>query len=932
MDIKKFKRFAAMIITAVISIAIVFTSLLPIFAAAANDNKKTIRVGYVNALNYEEGGEGEYKRGAGYEYLQKISYLTGWNYEYVYGSFTECSSMLANGEIDLFGNVSYTPERAELFNFSSYPQGKDTYWLYVEKNRSDLLGGNLEKLNGCKIGVTNGSYQADLLDQWLKSNRINAEVIRCKGYDEMMSSLDSGSVDAIVAPDLATAYDYLAIVSIGFSDFYFAVSKDRPDVLSELNNALYEIQTSEADYNSKLASRYYYKSASGLPFNDEEREWLAAHNNTIRLGYFFDNLPFCGEENGELTGILNTVTESLKREYGISVQTQHYTALEDMKQALRKNEIDVIGPVISDYYLTEQDGFVLTDSIVDTTPVIIYKGNNNQDSLQVIAATDTAMFGPYIVGVLFPDAEIYLCDTEEECLKAVASGKAGGTLIPSSRINIMNANPLMDNLTFAEMSKQMEVGLLAEKENRRAATIMNKGIEQSSDLLSGVVLAQHSAADDNLSFARFVAKNAWIFIGIAAIIILVLGLLVYRLSVSQKRVVAALGEARNANTANTAKTAFLNNMSHDIRTPMNAIIGFTDLALKHQPTREIQKYLEKIKQSSDYLLSLINDVLDISRIESGNIKYEPAPIDITTITDVVLNIARSFLANRDLKLILQREKSKTPYVLADEVRIREILINIISNAIKFTHDGGQITFESAALPGEDENHIVLHYRISDTGIGMSEEFLKHVFDEFSQEESGARTQYKGTGLGMAITKKYVDLMGGTITVDSVKGRGTSFTVEIPVELAEQSKSKPQLETVSQKKAMGLHILMAEDNDLNAEIATMLLEDKGMEVTRTVDGCDVVEKFKSCPSGTFDAILMDIMMPGMNGYEATQAIRHIEERPDGRTIPIIAMTANAFAEDVQKAKEAGMNAHLAKPIVIDSVIKVITENLSSKDEI
>ena len=923
-------------IPVILCVILILTALLPASVQAAevkqdgDAQEKTVRVGYVNALNYEEGGEGEYKRGAGYEYLQKISYLTGWNYEYVYGSFSECCEMLANGEIDLFGNVSYTPERAELFDFSSYPQGKDTYWLYIEKDRSDLSGGDLHKLNGCKIGVTGGSYQEGLLTEWLENNHITAEVVKCSGYDEMMPLMDEGKLDAIAAPDLATGYDYLAIVSIGFSDYYFAVSKERPDILTELNRALYEIQTSEADYNSKLSSRYYYKAASGLPFNDEEKEWLSEHNNTLYLGYLVDNLPFSDEENGNLNGILNTVVETLKEQYEISIKTKPFESLEEMKQSLMNGEIDIMGPVISDYYLTEQNGFVLTDSIVDTTPVVIYK-DDYKDSKQVIATSDTALFGPDIIQILFPDVEIYLCDTQDECLKAVADGRAGYTLIPSSRINILNANPLMEKLNFAEMSRQMEIGLLTKKADRRAATIFNKGIEQSSDLLSGVVLAQHSVADTNISFAEFISKYAFLFIGIAVVIIMIMGTLLYRLDVSRKQVVAALEEARNANSANVAKTTFLNNMSHDIRTPMNAIIGFTDIALKNQPEPEIRSCLEKVKQSSDYLLSLINDVLDISRIESGNIKYQPEAVNITAITDSVLDITNGFLINRDIKLNIHRDEPEKFYVLTDEVRIREILINIISNAVKFTHDGGSITFETVRLPGADPYHMTYRYCISDTGIGMSEDFTKHIFDEFSQENSGARTQYQGTGLGMAITKKYVDLMGGTIAVTSEKGKGTTFTVELPLELSEPIEQEEQPETIVPKNVNDLHVLLAEDNDLNAEIATILLEEKGMQVTRAVDGVDTVELFQNHPAGTFDVILMDIMMPRMNGYEATKTIRNLPKRPDGHTIPIIAMTANAFAEDVQAALDAGMNAHLAKPIVIENVIKAIMDNIRALAE-
>ncbi|MBU5481100.1 PAS domain-containing hybrid sensor histidine kinase/response regulator [Blautia sp. MSJ-19] len=384
-----------------------------------------------------------------------------------------------------------------------------------------------------------------------------------------------------------------------------------------------------------------------------------------------------------------------------------------------------------------------------------------------------------------------------------------------------------------------------------------------------------------------------------------------------------------ANAANKAKSTFLVNMSHDIRTPMNAIMGFTDLALKNNPQPEVRGCLEKVKQSSDYLLALINDVLDISRIESGKFRYMPVPVDIMAITDTVLNLTRGLMFNRDLELIVHRGKPLNHYVLADEVRIREVLINIMSNAIKFTNDGGSITFETSWKSETDLQHLMFRYRIADTGIGMSKEFTEHIFDEFSQENSGARTQYQGTGLGMTIARQYVELMGGTIEVESEKGKGTTVTVNLPLELAEPIK-KEEKEHHYRRDTKDLRVLMAEDNDLNAEIAIMLLEDKGMHVTRAVDGCEVTEMFQNHPAGTFDVILMDIMMPRMNGYEATRSIRHMEERPDGKTIPIIAMTANAFTEDVQAALDAGMNAHLSKPIVIDTVTKAIPENLESED--
>ncbi|MCI7795089.1 MAG: ATP-binding protein [Lachnospiraceae bacterium] len=382
-----------------------------------------------------------------------------------------------------------------------------------------------------------------------------------------------------------------------------------------------------------------------------------------------------------------------------------------------------------------------------------------------------------------------------------------------------------------------------------------------------------------------------------------------------------------AENASRAKTIFLNNMSHDIRTPMNAIIGFTNIAMKHDPKPEVMGCLEKISESSEHLLTLINDVLDISRIESGKIKFAPIPVDIAEVADTVQSIMYGFLSNRNITFRTNLEEPETPYVLADAVRIREVLVNILGNAVKFTDDGGTIAFEAGYYPGIDAQHMVVRYCIADTGVGMSEEFVEHIFDEFSQEENGARTQYKGTGLGMAITKRYVDLMGGTISVKSKKGVGATFTVVLPLEITDESKVQKQDQPASDADLAGVKILLTEDNDLNAEIAMVQLEELGIQVTRAADGDEAVRVFTENPPGTFDMIFMDIMMPEMNGYEATEAIRAISDRPDARKIPIIAMTANAFAEDVQASLDAGMNGHIAKPVVMEEVIKAIARNLS-----
>ena len=891
---------------------------------ALEEENKTVRVGYFPYANFQEGGYGEHKQGAGYEYLQKISYITGWKYEYVYGSFKECLDMLADGEIDILGSVSYTPERAESIDFSTYAEGTERYWIYTREDHTNLTNGDPKQMNGCRIGVADGSYQKELLEKWLDSNQIQAEVVGCKGYDEMIEKMDADELDALVVPALSVNSDFIAIANIGASDCYFGVSKSRPDLLKELNSALEEINNTETDYSSKLYARYEGKAVINYVLNKEEKQWLDAHENTIRVGYLKDNLPFCGEENGKLTGILGTVLDTVQEKYKITIKAVPCSTGVEMNEALQSGKIDIAGPIIQDFYTQEQFQVVLTDEIFDITPVVIYKGNEYTNSLSTIAATETSLYSKLMVSRLFPDAEIKLYDTQEECLEAVANGKVGATVIPSSKINLLNESSLTKSLSFAEMAKRQELAMFTTRENRRAATIINKAIEQSSNILNGVVLAQNSVSEKKMTLQDVLAEYAGLAIVVSFVIIFVLLLLVYSLSVSRKKQMEALKEAQDANAANIAKTTFLNHMSHDIRTPMNAIVGFTDIAMKRKPDKEVENCLKKIRQSSEYLMTLMNDVLDISHIESGKLEYKPIPVDLRDMINTVLSIARGYIENRDLNLYVSREELKTPYAMADELRIREVLLNIISNAIKFTKDGGTISFVAENCPGNDEHHVIVRYRISDTGIGMSEEFLDRIFDEFSQENDGARTSYKGTGLGMAIAKKYVDLMGGKIEVSSRQGVGSTFTVEIPLLIAEHVETEEKEKLKKDTDLHGLHALLAEDNDLNAEIAVSLLEEQGMIVTRAADGKTALAQFCNTDPGTFDLILMDIMMPEMNGYETTKAIRNLPDRPDGKKIPIIAMTANAFAEDVQAALNARMDDHVAKPVDMEILTSVITK--------
>ena len=1026
--------------------------------AMAEEGQKIVRVGYVNASSYEEGGEGEYKRGAGYEYLQKISYVTGWKYEYVYGSFKECLDMLAAGKIDLFGNVSYTPERAAQFHFSTYPQGKDTYWLYTTKERTDLSDGNIQKLNGTRIGVTAGSYQEKLLAEWLPKNHIQADVITCNGYEELMGMINQGQLDVIAAPDLSNSYNYMALVNIGFSDYYFAVAPSRTDLLDELNGALFEIQTSETDYNSRLASRYYYKMASGLVLNQSEKMWLAAHQNTIRVGYLLDTLPFSGAKDGKMIGILATVTDEMEKRMGIHVTPVAFSDINQMKLALKDGTIDIGGPTVSDFYLAELDDFVLTHDVLQTTPVLAYDPKTYNEKKPVLAVTWASIFTPNTVSIIYPEAEMYVCADQNACLQAVVDGRATGTIIPSSRVNIINANPLMKKLALAEISHRTEVGLITTKENRRVATIMNKAISISADLLNGMVMTQHSAPSNELSIREFINRHAAILIAVATIVIVGLSGLIYKLAVSRKQIAQALAETKRANDANTAKTVFLSSMSHDIRTPMNAIVGMATL-MEHdiRNPEKLDGYIHKLKVSSHYLLSLINDILDMSKIETSEVELNSSPVSMADQVAQIDSIIRPQAEDRRQHFRIRIHGISHEYLIGDGVRLRQVMVNLLSNAVKYTPNGGTISLDLEELRQPDENHAKFRITVTDTGYGMTREFMQHIFEPFTRAENSMTNKIQGTGLGMAITKNIVELMGGTISVESTVKKGSRFTVEVTlainslrreefpvhrmllltdddvlihnVKMALQEegttlyianneeeaqrilKETPSLadepieiilfhgknqgqecqeqmhrikewaghamllyccdrsqadqvrglvtkgyidgllvrpffrsnllsaiheihvDRIHAKEKVsilrGMRFLCAEDNALNAEILEAILEMNGASCTICSNGVEIVKAFSEIKAGDYDAILMDMQMPVMNGLDTTRAIRK-SSNPLGRTIPIIAMTANAFSEDVQQCLAAGMDAHVAKPLEL-SVLEKTLRNLKKRTE-
>ena len=925
-------------------------TLLPISAVAKEAKSKAIRVGWYEDA-YHITGENGNLSGYGYEYEQAVAAYTGWHYEYVKGEWSELLEMLQNGEIDMMGAISYTDERAKSMLFSDLPMGEEKYYLYADLTHTDISASDLSTLNGRRIDMIRNGVQEMQFTEWEKKNNIKTKHVYTETFAEGQEKAANREFDGVISTETPQWVEFgmSAIATTGSSNIYFAINKKRPDLKEKLDSAMQEMENDKPFYADELYKRYLSAASSPVLSNDEKK-WLTKHGK-IRMGYLKNDSGFSNidDENGEMIGVINdyiTFAAEALGDQKLPFETVGFDSQKEQMQALKDGDIDMIFHFTQNPCIAEQNDFALSNTVLSLSMAAVTTQDyfNENEKKSVAIEKENLLFKWYI-SYNYPEWKIIECDSFKDAEKTVRSGKAECFIAESGQLT----KYIEDNqLHSVSLTQPGNTSFAVQRENTVLLSILNKTLKtMSSSMLTGA-LSMYENAEKKVTVMDFVKDNLMIvsivFITIFLVVLLVILGFLRKSRIAEAKAKEAANQSSELNkklqenheelqealsraeSASSAKTTFLNHMSHDMRTPMNAIIGFTNIALKHTVSDVVKNCLEKISDSSELLLTLINDVLDISRIESGHMKVTPVAVDITEVTDAALNVAYGLLSHRDLAFCVERDHPEHPYVLADSVRIREILVNILSNAVKFTDDGGTIKFMSGSQLADDGQHIIACYTISDNGIGMSKEFQSHIFDEFAQEQSDARTQYKGTGLGMSITKGYIDMMGGTISLQSEKNKGTEFKIEIPLEIVDKKEVHKTDTPVESGDVTGIHVLLAEDNDLNAEIAIVQLEEAGMKVTRASDGKEAVDVFKHNPAGTFDVILMDIMMPQMNGYQATAAIRGLDDRPDGHTIPIIALTANAFAEDVQASLEAGMNSHVSKPIVIEEVIKAITRNI------
>lgn len=883
----------------------------PAFAADSDQQVKTVRVGWlVNNKGFQEGTPGERLSGWGYEYLQTLSYYTkGWQYEYVSGTFTELMDMLEAGEIDLMPNISYSPEREQKLLFSSNPEGTERYYIYAKPDRDDLAKGDPQALQGLTIGCNSGVMQTTVGQQWLADEGVTCTYKEINTGSALFEALADGEVDAVIMNDTISSPDASPMFYVGSSDYYFAVPKSRPDLMNDINAAMTAIARVNPRYNDEVKSSYSAQNSGSSSLTGTETSWLKANGNTITLGYLKNQLPYCTQNgDGEMEGSLASLATTLHDKFGITVTTVAISNNQQMLKALSNGTIDVALPLFRDYWLAEQKGVIQSNPMGTVSLTAIHSSNNLNSDLKKIACIQDAIVNHSELESLFPDATITDYPNGNEALEALNKGEARCIIVPSTRLKTIRDTYNIEDFQTQELTDAAQLSCLISRGKPELLGIINKGIVNAGESLSASSYSPTSYSAQESDAFRLLYRNR-IVIAAVVICILLTGIviLVWSLHRAQK-------EQQKADAANAAKTAFLTRMSHDIRTPLNGILGLIEIEeLKDGDMRVARESRAKARVAANHLLSLINDILEMGKIEDRKLTLEHAPFNLKELCDDALVLCKLRASGNGITMQDNSLPYATgPYMIGSPTHIRRIIIKLLDNSIKYNKRGGSVTFSSQTKP-LDDGRALFCFSVSDTGIGMAPEFLKHIYEPFAQEGDDARSKFQGTGMGMPIVKSLIELMGGTIEISSEVGVGSTFNVQIPLDIDKNPQARERADGQANSCSLaGMNFLLAEDNELNAEIAQALLESEGIVVTRTADGNETVNLYVGRPAGSFDAILMDIMMPGMDGYEATRAIR-LSEKADAADIPIIALTANAFAEDAQAAHDAGMNAHLPKPL-------------------
>ena len=924
-------------------------------AAETNNDEKqpqTIRVGsFEDTFNYVD--KNGVRRGYGYELMQALAGYTGWKFEYVKCDWSNCFDKLENGEIDIMGDISYTDERAQKMLFPDEPMGEEKYILYADLSDTDIGMSDFKSLDGKRVGVLMYTEPEIMLTEWENKNGIHTEHVNVNNDDDVEKKLANHEIDCFVSLEESTWSEQgiSSVTTIGKSGIYFAINKERSDIKTELDYAMRQLEQDSPFFKADLYKKYFTLDYIQV-LTGKEKVWVEEHGG-IQIG-FLNNDPAIfsmDEETGKLTGMLAEYISYAKDCLGnqtLEFNIHAYDDYDEMIQALQNREIDMIFYAGRNPYFAEQNGYALTNTAWTYSLMAVTDEEKfDENKVHTVAVPKEKYALKQHIAFSYPEWKLVDCDSLDNAADMVIQEKADCFLMGASQALIYDNS---QNFKSVPLTKTMEACFTVREGEGSLLSILNKTIKaMPSDMLTSA-LAIYDSTADKVTFSDFIKDNLLVFLATVGFLALsIIGIILVLLRKARKAEAVAKLAAKDtkklndkleialkkAEDASLAKTRFLNNMSHDIRTPMNAILGYAQLMeeeLKEKDLPETSDHLEKLQQSGNLLLSIINNVLDMARIESGKMEIDENYGRIEDIRQTLFEIFGDEAKKKNIALHYTINVEHE-HILTDTTKVKEIFVNILSNAIKYTPSGGSVMINIDELVCDEPGYMMVRTRVSDTGIGMSQDYLTKIFDAFTRERNTTKSKITGSGLGMSIVKRYVDLLGGTIDVESEPGKGSTFTVTLKHRIADESyyvKKHDEGSGTASKILEGRNILLAEDNDLNAEIAEAILERAGLKTERVEDGIQCVNRIMQMPVGTYDVILMDIQMPKMDGYKATQEIRNLPDK-DKACIPIIAMTANAFEEDKREAIAAGMNEHIAKPVQADKLLSILSEVIRQQEK-
>ena len=914
--------------------------------------QRIIRVGsFEDTFNYVD--KNGVRRGFGYELMQALAGYAGWKFEYVKCDWSNCFDKLENGEIDVMGDISYTDERAQKMLFSEEPMGEENYVLYADLSHTDIMTSDFKSLDGKRVGVLMGTESEIMLTEWENKNGIHTEHVNVYNNDDVEKKLANHEVDCFVSLEesIWSEQGISSVTNVGKSGIYFAINKERSDIKTELDWAMSQLDKDSPFFKTDLYKKYFTLDYIQI-LTGKEKSWLEEHG-PIKIGFLNNDTAVFSmdEETGKLTGTLTEYISYAKDCLGnqtLEFNIQSYDDYDEMLRALQEHEIDMIFYASRNPDLAEKKGYALTNtawtySLMAVTDVKYF----NENEVYTVAVPKEKEALKQHMAFSYPQWKFVDCDSLADAADMVMNEKADCFLMGTSQALKYDNDR---DFKSVPLTKTMEACFAVSGGEGHLLSILNKTLKaMPSDMLTSA-LAIYDSTADKVTFLDFVKDNMLaFFVATGFFALSIIGIILVLLKKARKAESVAKLAAndtqklnnkleialKKAEAASLAKTCFLNNMSHDIRTPMNAILGYAQLMedeLKEKELPETSEHLEKLQQSGKLLLSIINNVLDMARIESGKMEIDENYGRIEEIRQTLFEIFDDEAKKKNIALHYTINVEHE-HVLTDTIKVKEIFVNILSNALKYTPAGGSVMMNVAELPCDESGYMIVRTRVSDTGIGMSADYQTRIFEAFTREQNTTKSKIAGSGLGMSIVKKYVELLGGTITVESELGKGSTFTVTLKHRIADANyyvKKHVESSGTGSEVLEGRNILLAEDNDLNAEIAEAILERAGLKIERVEDGIQCVNRITKMPAGTYDIILMDIQMPKMDGYKATQAIRNLPDKDKAR-IPIIAMTANAFEEDKREAIAAGMDGHIAKPIQVDKLLSMLAEMIRKQEK-